>query len=1196
MVTSTPSTGFSFWIDRGGTFTDVIAQLPSGALEARKYLSDDPDRYPDAATFAIQQILKDFGGDLSDITTVKMGTTVATNALLEHKGEPTALFITEGLKDAVLIGQQHRPDLFALNPRRAEPLYQSVFEVKERIAADGSITEPLDTSSLTPLFEAARETGCTSIAIVLAHSYRNPVHEHAVKNAALKFGFQKVVASFEASPLIKLVPRGDTALVDAYLSPILDRYIDLVRSGVNEAPLYFMQSHGGLASHDQFSGKDAILSGPAGGIVGAQVMGAREGITNLITFDMGGTSTDVAHIDGSLARTNESEIAGTRISVPMMDIHTVAAGGGSICRYDGGRFLVGPESAGAYPGPACYGRGGPLTLTDCNLILGRIDPAKFPAIFGENADEPLNEKAARAALTVILDQVAAENGPALTAETAAEGFIRVGIDHMARAIKKVSVRKGRDSAKAALLTFGGAGGQHATLVAEALGMNTVIIPPYSGLLSALGMGLANLRVIREGTIASSLSDEENWREKLVGLEGDARNTLASEGIAEHLQLVDRIAHLREPGSDTSLPVPIGPLDTMVEAFRAAFRQSFGFEAKTDALEIDRLTVEVSGGATSLDMDATIAEAQSDTARVFLNGETVSVSTYEREALPIDDPVTGPAVIFENGGTTLVGPDWQAARTTGSGLVLTKLGHAKKSAAIQLNTVDPIQLEIFNNRFMAIAEEMGTVLARTAHSVNIKERLDFSCALFDADGELIANAPHMPVHLGSMGDSVKACIAAASGFAMGDVMMVNDPFAGGTHLPDITVVAPVYLSGSKEADFYVASRGHHADIGGITPGSMPPNSTTLQEEGVSFSAFPLVKAGEFQTETLSAALGEPPFPARNPSQNIADLKAQVAALARGTKQLKTLLDEYGEATVKRYMAFIQDNAESAVKRLLPRLKSGHYSYPIDNGAMIKVAIKIAKDAKTARIDFTGTSDAGHNNYNAPLSVTKAAVLYVFRTLTGEDIPLNAGCLKPLDIMVPPGCILNPPPGSAVVAGNVETSQAVVNALFLATGTLAAGQGTMNNLIFGNDTYQYYETLAGGMGASAKADGADGLHSHMTNSRLTDIEILETRYPVTVRQLRLRDNTGGDGAFKGGEGLIREIEFHDQMTVSILSLMRSIQPAGLEGGLPGSLGKNLHIAADGTTTNLPYRAEVAVKPGDRIRIETPGGGGFGTKPQP
>lgn len=1194
--------GFSFWIDRGGTFTDVIARHPDGQLVAHKLLSVSPGNYDDAASHAIRQILSSAGAHLGDIDVIKMGTTVATNALLEQNGEPTALLITRGLRDTVLIGQQHRAALFALSPTRAEPLYQAVYEIGERVNAQGDIIHPLDTEDARHVLHAAKQAGFRALAIAFAHSYRNPEHEKIVAQMARDLGFEKVVTSSDVSPLIKLVPRADTALVDAYLSPILDRYSSLVRTGTGNAPLYFMQSHGGLATFDQFSGKDAILSGPAGGLVAAFKLGQKEGINRLITFDMGGTSTDVAAINGTLERASQTNIAGVRLQVPMMDIHTVAAGGGSICRIENGRFLVGPSSAGANPGPACYGRGGPLTLTDCNILLGRLCPDHFPRIFGASGDEALDVTAAQKAMDALLAVLPPPDRPC--PEDAAIGFLSVGVDHMARAIKRITLRRGEDAALASLLTFGGAGGQHAAHVADALGVTDILIPPFSGLLSALGMGLADQSTVRESAVMAGLDDADGIAKLEEDLVQSARQQLVEAGIKSDEIRVQAQLYLREKGSDTSLPVTLAASSQMIDHFQHAHEKTFGFKTNPALIEADKIRVEASGGGADIALHAHVEAAEPQSQSLYLEGVLDGpsgrgwqrVDAVRRSSIAVDKRYPGPLMILEEGGTVLVPDGWVATRSDTDMLRLQKQTQDKAKERGDITKPSPILLELFNNRFMTIAEEMGAVLERTAHSVNIKERLDFSCALFDAQGDLIANAPHMPVHLGSMGDSVKACIKAAKTtghpFKSGDCWMLNDPFNGGTHLPDITLVSPVTIAGSAGLDFYVASRGHHADIGGIVPGSMPAHSTDLAEEGIVFDAFPLVVDGEFQQAPLVEALKQGPYPARNVDQNSADLKAQVAALARGSALLTALVEEQGLDLVRRYMAFIQDNAEQAVRRLLPSLKTGTCQYALDTGQQISVTLTLSPKKDRACIDFTGTSQAAHDNYNAPLSVVKAAVLYVFRVLTGEDIPMNQGCLKPLDLIVPKGCMLNPAPGHAVVAGNVETSQAVVNALFLATKTLAASQGTMNNLIFGNERLQYYETLAGGMGASASTAGESALHSHMTNSRLTDPEILESRYPVRVVEHRLRRGSGGAGLRRGGDGMIREIEFLAPMALSILSLCRDIAPPGLAGGQPGKPGRNLLIKRTGETHTLPYKTTLSLEAGDRIRIETPGGGGYGT----
>lgn len=1189
---------WQFWVDRGGTFTDLVARHPDGSLSTKKLLSENPGLYEDAAIEAIRQVL-DLAADAplpaDKIAAIKMGTTVATNALLERKGEPTLFVTNKGLRDVLLIGDQQRPDLFALKVRRIQPLYDQVVEVEGRMDAQGQELSPLNLDDAHTQLKVAFDAGLRSVAIALMHGYRYPTHEEALAKLAADVGFRQVSTSHGAVAMMKLVPRGETAVADAYLSPILKKYRNQVASQTTGIPLYFMQSNGGLTAAEAFEGKDAILSGPAGGIVGAAKTAAIEGFEYIIGFDMGGTSTDVAHYAGAYERTWDTVISGTRIKVPMMDIHTVAAGGGSICTFDGERYRVGPESAGAHPGPACYGKGGPLTVTDCNLLTGRIQAAWFPKAFGEAGDQPLSLKAAEERAAVLVDAVEAATGKRPELSELAAGFLNIAIEHMARAIRKISIERGHDLAKYCIQSFGGAGGQHAALVADALGIEQVMMHPFAGILSALGMGLADLGQMREQTLEAELN-EAGLTEAGVVLEtlaADACETLAAQNIARAAMSVVKNLHLKYQGSDTSLSIPFDHLDVVEAAFSAAHKEQFGFDEPDKTVIIDAVVVEATGGGddAAINLRATGENDQPiDQAEVYTSIGWQTVAVYHRDQLRPDVAVMGPALMMEQHGTNYIPTGWEALISQHGNLLMQRVERRQRQHDSQ--TVDPVLLEIFNNRFMGLAEEMGAVLEKTAHSVNMKERLDFSCAIFDPDGQLVANAPHMPVHLGSMGDSVKTVVDRNRGLMRpGDVYMLNDPYNGGTHLPDVTVISPVFLDADdSHPAFYVASRGHHADIGGLTPGSMPPNSRTIEEEGVLLDNVALVKAGRFLEAEVRALLTEAKYPARNPDQNIADLKAQVASNERGIKQMLAMVQEFGAGTVLRYMRFIQENAEAAVRRVLGQIDGGQIDYELDHGAKIVVSISVDKQAQQATIDFTGTSAQLDSNYNAPRAVTLAAILYVFRTLVDDEIPLNAGCLKPVNIIVPEGCFLNPTPPAAVVAGNVETSQAVTNALYLAMGKLAAGQGTMNNLTFGNARVQYYETIAGGAGAGEGFDGEDALQLHMTNSRLTDPEVLEWRYPVILEQFRLRPDSGGRGRWHGGNGLIREIRFLEEMELSILSSHRRIAPAGLKGAGSGAKGINRIIRASGQEETLDYAAGTIVKAGDRFHIATPGGGGY------
>jgi len=1188
---------WQFWIDRGGTFTDVVAQDPNGTLSSHKYLSEHPERYRDAAVFAMREIMgltpnEKFPSEKVDA--IKMGTTVATNALLERGGEPTLLVVTKGFKDALLIGQQHRSDLFALSPSRPKPIYDKVIEVPERIRADGTTECMLDEISAKKLLTNAFKAGLRSCAITFVHGYRYPAHEEKVAQIAQSIGFKQISVSHKVSPLMKFVSRGDTTVADAYLSPILLKYVSQVRAAVGDTPLYFMQSNGGLAEASAFEGKDAVLSGPAGGIVGAAETAKRAGAKHIVGFDMGGTSTDVSHYAGHYERVFDTVVAGVRMTVPMMDIHTVAAGGGSICSFAQGRFLVGPESAGADPGPAAYGRGGPITVTDCNVLLGKLQPDLFPSVFGPHGDKPLDITATKEGFDKLANQIATETSTHLSPEVIAEGFIKVAVEHMARAIKRVSVERGHDIKSHALLSFGGAGGQHACLVAEALGIDRVIIPPFSGVLSALGMGLAHMSTVVDKALECSLYDTDTLTSAMAEASIQAQEKLALQGIPKNKQTQRKTLLVKYEGSDTALSIPFDAPSIMQRSFEEAHQQQFGFVETNVALIIQSIEVE----ARNLLNDQTLALSAMGTdalpvgeCSLHLAAGQHDTALYRKETLRPHHPITGPAIILENGGTTMVEPGWTAELQANDTLSLVRTCDTKLNP-VATDKPDPVMLEVFNNLFMSVAEEMGGVLAKTAHSVNVKERLDFSCAVFDQQGQLIANAPHMPVHLGSMGESVIAIQNARTGtIRPGDVFMVNDPYAGGTHLPDITVISPVFLPNTNAPAFFVASRGHHADIGGISPGSMPPNSKSIEDEGIRFTNFELVSRGKFNESSVREALRSSDYPARNPDQNIADLKAQIAANKRGTEQVLRLVEHFGASTVQSYMGHVQNNAEEAVRQVIDKLEAGNFSYAMDCGGTINVQITPNKQHRTALVDFTGTSAAMENNFNAPLAVTKAAVLYVFRTLTQCDIPLNAGCMKPIKLVVPSGSMLNPTAPAAVVAGNVETSQAVTNALFLATGALAASQGTMNNFTFGNDTYQYYETIAGGTGAGSGFNGTDAIQSHMTNSRLTDPEVLEWRYPVLLEEFSIREGSGGNGINIGGNGARRTIRFLEPMETSILSNHRLSGPPGLKGGQSGLPGKTYIHRLNGKVQLLAASDGCLLQAGEAITIETPGGGGYG-----
>jgi 5-oxoprolinase (ATP-hydrolysing) len=1211
---------WQFWIDRGGTFTDIVARRPDGALATAKLLSDNPGHYPDAAVEGMRRLLRLAPGEPitpAQVACVKMGTTVATNALLERKGEPTLLVTTRGFRDALRIGYQARPRLFDREIVLPELLYREVIEADERVGADGAVVAPLDLTALAAGLQAARGRGLAACAIVLMHGWHYPAHEQAAARLARAAGFAQVSVSHEVSPLMKLVSRGDTTVVDAYLSPILRRYVDGVAAQMPGVPLYFMQSSGGLAAAGHFRGKDAILSGPAGGIVGMARTAAACGQRRVIGFDMGGTSTDVSHFAGEFERVFDTQIAGVRMRAPMMSIHTVAAGGGSIVDFDGARLRVGPASAGADPGPACYRRGGPLTVTDANLMLGRIRPEHFPAVFGPAGDRPLDRDAAVAGFTALAARVGAATGTATTPEAIAAGVLRIAVSGVANAIKRISVGRGHDVTGYTLQCFGGAGGQHACAVADALGMTQVMIHPLAGLLSAYGMGLADQTAIREAAIELPLDDAglAAARQRARELAVAATAEVESQGVARAAIGCRTSLHLRYAGTDTALAVPLG--DAGVAAARAAFehayRRRYAFLMPDRMLVIEAVVVEAIGAGETLASHEGTAPPHRPVpaARVAIYcsggdaGQWVDVALHRREALAPGARVDGPALITEAHATTVVEPGW-AARV-GSDRVIFLERDRPRSAAHALGTAaDPVLLEVFNHLFMSIAEQMGQRLQNTAHSVNIKERLDFSCALFDADGNLIANAPHMPVHLGSMSESIKTVIERNPALRPGDVVVLNDPYHGGTHLPDVTVVSPVFLHAGEPAPaFFVASRGHHADIGGVTPGSMPPFSTTIADEGVLFDNFLLVRDGRMHEAELRARLAEGAWPARNPDQTIADLRAQIAANEKGVQELRAMVAQFGRATVAAYMRHVQDNAEASVRRVIGALHDGRFALPLDNGAWIRVEIRVDAAARSATIDFSGTSAQLPDNFNAPKAVTVAAVLYVFRTLVDDEIPLNAGCLKPLQVIVPVGSMLNPRPPAAVVAGNVETSMCVTNALYGALGVMAAGQCTMNNFTFGDARHQYYETISGGAGAGLRFDaegrvvggfdGASVVQTHMTNSRLTDPEVLEFRFPVRLESYAIRPGSGGAGRWRGGDGGVRRIRFLSPMTASILSNGRVHAPFGIAGGSAAAPGVNRVERADGSVETLAHIGSVEMAPGDLFVIETPGGGGCGARAQ-
>jgi len=1225
---STNQNPWEFWIDRGGTFTDIVAKRPDGQLVIHKVLSENPDRYSDAPCQGIREILgiptdEPIPGEL--ISAVKMGTTVATNALLERKGDRTVLVITKGFRDALRIGYQNRPDIFAREIVLPEMLYEQAIEVAERYNAHGEELQPVNEAPLIAQLQQAYNSGIRSCAIALMHGYRYPKHEQQIAEIARKIGFNQISVSHQVSPLMKLVSRGDTTVVDAYLSPILRRYVDRVAGQLSDnqsqqsAPtLMFMQSNGGLTDAQKFQGKDSILSGPAGGIVGAVQTSKMAGFDKIITFDMGGTSTDVAHYNGEYEREFETEIAGVRLRTPMMSIHTVAAGGGSILFFDGSRYRVGPESAGANPGPACYRQNGPLTVTDCNVMLGKIQPQFFPKVFGKNGDLPLDGEIVRQKFHQLTTEINAKTGSNSTPEQVAAGFLAIAVENMANAIKKISLQRGYDVSEYTLCCFGGAGGQHACQIAETLGMKQVFIHPYAGVLSAFGMGLADVRVIQQRAIEAPLSPEllSKLQQIFTELAAKGKQEIANNDISDltenqNCQFFPKV-QLKYQETDSSLIVDFTEnLATMQAEFAAAHQQRYGFIQPEKALIVEAVSVEVVQIMDSPE-DPIISRHSPETpspiatVQMYVGDRWQETPVFQRDMLQPGDIITGPGIIIEATGTNAIAPNWQAKITEKNHLILTKQTAISSSPVSPKTThitakPDPVMLEIFNNLFRAIAEQMGITLQNTASSVNIKERLDFSCAIFDQNGQLVANAPHIPVHLGSMSESVQALIKDKNNTLQpGDVYISNNPYNGGTHLPDITVITPVFLTESSQKSaapsgaapiFYLASRGHHADIGGITPGSMPPNSTSVEQEGILFDNFQLVSRGKFQETELLEKLNSSPYPARNPAQNIADLQAQIAANKRGIQEIENMVNHFGLETVQAYMGYVQNNAEESVRRVINVLKDGEFTYLMDAGGTIQVKVTLDKTNRSAKIDFTGTSPQQNSNFNAPAAVCKAAVLYVFRTLVDDNIPLNAGCMKPLEIIIPEGCMLNPQYPAAVVAGNVETSQAIVDALYGALGVMAASQGTMNNFTFGNEKYQYYETICGGSGAGQTFNGTDAVHTHMTNSRLTDPEVLEWRFPVILESFAIRENSGGKGQYRGGNGVIRCLRFQEQMTAGILSNHRLISPFGLNGGSDGALGKNYVQRRDGTVEQLDSTGAVEMYPGDMFIIETPGGGGYG-----
>ena len=1232
---------WQFFIDRGGTFTDIVARAPDGRLVTRKLLSENPEAYEDAAIAGIADLIgcpRARSLPAQAIASVRMGTTVATNALLEREGDPVLLIVSQGFRDALEIGYQARAKIFARRIEKPSMFYARVVEVPERVRSDGTVETKLDLDATRAALEAARGDGISAVAIVFMHAYAYPAHERLAAQAAREAGFTQISASHEVSPLVKFVGRGDTAVVDAYLSPLLRRYVDRVAAALSPLPggerssaqrsgegaqftvqspltptlspqgrggftaraatspkLLFMQSSGGLTSAALFRGKDAILSGPAGGVVGAVETARAAGFAKIIGFDMGGTSTDVCHYDGAYERSFESDVAGARVCAPMMSIHTVAAGGGSILHYDGARFRVGLDSAGAAPGPLSYRRGGPLTVTDANVMTGKLLPDFFPHIFGPAQDEKLDEDAVRKAFK----SLARKLGDGRLPEEVADGFIRIAVENMASAIKTISVQRGHDVTGYVLNSFGGAGGQHACRVADALGLTSVLIHPLSGVLSAFGMGLASLRATRTRTVLAPLDDKglAGLAKIRLPLEEEVTHELVRQGVDSGAITLIAQAHLRYAGTDSSLPIPVASLRGMRALFEIAHEQRFGFISPEKDIEIEAVEVEASGGGEpiaepELSVSVTAPASAHVVTEIFTSGSWHEAPVFLRADLAPGHRIKGPALIIEDHQTVVVEPEWQAEVTPRNHLLLTRI--AKRTEARVGKHADPVMLEVFNNLFTSIAEQMGYALQNTARSVNIKERLDFSCAIFDARGHLIANAPHIPVHLGSMDRSVETILReVGDALKPGDVYMLNAPYNGGTHLPDITVVTPVFGENSPDLLFFVAARGHHADIGGIAPGSMSPKASRIEEEGIYIDPFKLVARGRFREAEALELLTKAPYPARNPSQNIADLKAQVAANEKGVTELRTMVRRYGLGTVRAYMGHVQDNAAEAVARVIAKLKNSRFEVTTDQGGLIKVAISIDRKAQRATVDFTGTSAQAPDAFNAPEPITRACVLYVFRTLVDDEIPLNAGCLRHIKIVVPRGSMLKPRYPAAVAAGNVETSQTIVNCLYGALGVLGSAQGTMNNLTFGNEHFQYYETICSGAPAGEGFDGAAAVQTHMTNSRLTDPEVLELRYPVLLERFEIARGSGGKGKWRAGDGTLRVIRFLERMDCAILSGFRKVRPFGLHGGEEGQLGENWVRRKDGRLERLKGSDQTVLEPGEAIIIKTPTGGGFGKK---
>ena len=1196
---------WQFWIDRGGTFTDIVAKKPDGKIIIDKLLSENSDAYKDAAVAGIRRILDLKNEDkipTDIISSVKMGTTVATNALLERKGDRTLLLITKGFGDLLRIGYQNRPLLFDLSIKLPELLYERVVEVSERLNEKGEVVTELNEEEVRNSLIKAKSDGINSVAIAFMHSYINPDHENKIEQIAKEENFNQISVSHKVSPLIKLVGRGDTTVVDAYLSPILRRYVNQVSEELQDTKstqLMFMQSNGGLTDANLFQGKDALLSGPAGGVVSMTQTGKQAGFNKLIGFDMGGTSTDVCHFAGEFERSFETELAGVRIRAPMMQINTVAAGGGSILSYKDGRFQVGPESAGAIPGPASYGRGGPLTVTDCNVLLGKLNPDFFPKVFGKTGDQPLNFEIVKKKFSDLSDIISKEkNEPMMDIFKMAEGFLKIAVENMANAIKKISIQKGYDVTNYMLNCFGGAGGQHACNVADSLGISNVMIHPYAGVLSAYGMGLAEIRSIREGHFEKNITNILDAENLIEILSSQAKKDLNDQDISDASIILLKNAFLHYKGSHQNLEIKFDTPENMRKSFEQEHKKRFGFFVEDREIFIEMLTVEAVGKKTEnydfLNPNTSTTKANPIAfKKMYVNGSEINTPIYKRDELIIGQNISGPAIIVEATGTNIIDDGWSGTLDKHYNLILSRVEEKKLQKGIG-TSVDVVMLEVFNNLFMNIAEQMGATLANTAYSVNIKERLDFSCALFNNEGSLVANAPHVPVHLGSMSEAIKTVVRLnKDNIYPDDVFVLNAPFNGGTHLPDVTVITPVFDKNGKEIIFFVASRGHHADIGGKTPGSGPPDSKHIEEEGVLIDNFKLFDKGIFREQEMRDILSSGKYPCRNVEHNMADLAAQVAANKTGINEINSMIDQFGIETVHAYMNHVQDNAEESIRNAIVNLKQGEYEYELDNGEFIRVNVKIDKKKREAIIDFTGTAPKNPLNYNAPMAVCYAVILYVFRTLVGNNIPLNEGCFKPIKIIIPNNSMINAKYPSAVIAGNTEVSQLTCNALFGALGVIAGSQATMNNFIWGNDTIQNYETICGGTGAGPNFHGTSAIQTHMTNTRSTDPEVLETRFPVRLEEFSIRRNSGGKGKFNGGDGVTRKLRFLEPMTVTTLCSHRRVKPFGLNGGSPGDCGKEWLERTDGSILNLNGNDSCEVKPNDLFVMQTPGGGGFGKK---